>query len=158
MLYKWGELSLVECYLKLHPHLVELTPTHPFQLMVTRALMVLGAEYVDGFEEAHWSAAWACGFGQLDLKSNNHLAPAILSKFLNVYLHSVLLDWDPTPYLFSYLLPMLPFGYSVVLPAFREEHSPFDISVSVHLQWRMYINHYMSELYPLWFKSGVGRI
>lgn len=41
------------CYLRLHPHLEELTPTHPLQLTVTRALMVLGTENVDGSEEAH---------------------------------------------------------------------------------------------------------
>lgn len=44
---------MVECNLRLHPHLEELTHAHPLQLMVTRALMVLGTEYVDGFEGAH---------------------------------------------------------------------------------------------------------
>lgn len=62
MLYKSGELSLVGCYLRLHPCLEELTPTHPLQLMVTRVLMALGTENVDGFEGPHWSAAQATWF------------------------------------------------------------------------------------------------
>lgn len=62
MLYVSGELSLVGCYLRLHPCLEELTPTHPLQLMVTRVLMALGTENVDGFEGPHWSAAQATWF------------------------------------------------------------------------------------------------
>lgn len=40
----WGKLSMLGCYLRLHPHLKELAPTCHFQLMVTRALMVSGTE------------------------------------------------------------------------------------------------------------------
>lgn len=138
MLYVSGELSLVGCYLRLHPCLEELTPTHPLQLMVTRVLMALGTENVDGFEGPHWSAAQATWFWSVRSEIQWPSSPSkssfkSFSGFtctLNIFF---LLDWDPTPHLFSYLLLMLPFGCAVQpFSQHLERKSPFDISVSVH--------------------------
>lgn len=78
------------------------------------------------------------GFGQLDLKSSDHLAPANLpSRVLRVYLHSKYFFFAGLGSNSSSLqlsTPDAPIWMcsSVILSAFGEEQSPFDISVSVH--------------------------
>ena len=119
MLYKWGELSLVGCCLRFHPHLEELPPTRALHLTVTRALLVLGTEHVDGFEGACWSAASAMWFWSVWSEIQQSSSPSnsssnISQRILALYVF-VLLDWNPAPHLFSYLLLMLPFGCAVQL-------------------------------------------